>query len=55
MTGLEAARAELAATLGPEAVLSDPLALKLYARDASWVYGWAGLVALPGFQAGVVV
>ena len=38
MTRLEAARRELAA-LGDEEVLADPLALRLYARDASIVEG----------------
>src|SRR4026207_1631422 len=33
--------------LGVEAVLVDPLALRLYARDASMVEGSAGLVAFP--------
>jgi len=42
---LEAARAELVAALGADAVLNDPLALRLYARDASMVEGSAGLVA----------
>ena len=47
MTRLETARRELAAALGDEAVLADPLALRLYARDASIVEGSAGLVAFP--------
>jgi glycolate oxidase len=47
MTGVEAARRELEQALGPDAVLSDPLALRLYARDASMVEGSAGLVAFP--------
>jgi len=47
MTKLEAARRELSAALGAEAVLVDPLALRLYARDASIVEGTAGLVAFP--------
>jgi glycolate oxidase len=41
---LESARRELADALGASEVLSDPLALKLYARDASMVEGSAGLV-----------
>jgi glycolate oxidase len=47
MTRLEAARRELAAVLGDDEVLADPLALRLYARDASIVEGSAGLVAFP--------
>ena len=47
MTALDDARRELQAALGDEAVLSDPLALKLYARDASMVAGSAGLVVFP--------
>jgi glycolate oxidase len=35
------------AALGPDAILADPLALRLYARDASMVEGSAGLVAFP--------
>ncbi|HSL10442.1 MAG TPA: FAD-binding oxidoreductase, partial [Actinomycetota bacterium] len=42
-----AARRELEAALGAENVLADPLALQLYARDASMVAGSAGLVAFP--------
>jgi glycolate oxidase len=42
---LDAARKDLIAELGPEAVLTDPLALRLYARDASMVEGSAGIVA----------
>jgi FAD/FMN-containing dehydrogenase len=41
---LEAARIDLIDALGVEAVLADPLALRLYARDASMVEGSAGLV-----------
>jgi glycolate oxidase len=48
MTDVDAARRELEAALGPDAVLSDPLALRLYARDASMVEGGCALVALPG-------
>ncbi|HSL10367.1 MAG TPA: FAD-linked oxidase C-terminal domain-containing protein [Actinomycetota bacterium] len=42
-----AARRALEAALGAENVLADPLALQLYARDASMVAGSAGLVAFP--------
>src|SRR5918996_4783667 len=48
MGGLEAARRELEGALGAGAVLSDPLGLRLYARDASMVEGSAGLVVFPG-------
>src|SRR6266550_4583080 len=44
MAGLDVARDELVAALGADAVLHDPLALRLYARDASMVEGSAGLV-----------
>jgi glycolate oxidase len=47
MSDLTAARRELEEALGPDEVLSDPLALRLYARDASMVEGSAGLVAFP--------
>ena len=47
MTDVEAARRALEAALGPDEVLSDPLALKLYARDASMVEGGCALVAFP--------
>ena len=47
MSDLTAARRDLEAALGAEAVLADPLALRLYARDASMVEGSAGLVAFP--------
>ncbi|HET9672787.1 MAG TPA: FAD-linked oxidase C-terminal domain-containing protein [Actinomycetota bacterium] len=47
MRDLQAARRELEAALGADAVLSDPLALRLYARDASMVEGSAGVVAFP--------
>jgi glycolate oxidase len=47
MGDLQTARRELEATLGADAVLSDPLALRLYARDASMVEGSAGLVVFP--------
>jgi glycolate oxidase len=42
---LDAARTELIAAIGVDAVLTDPLALRLYARDASMVEGSAGIVA----------
>jgi glycolate oxidase len=42
---LDAARTELIAAIGADAVLTDPLALRLYARDASMVEGSAGIVA----------
>ncbi len=44
---LEAARLALAEALGGGNVLSDPLALRLYARDASFVEGGCALVAFP--------
>src|SRR5688500_11667304 len=47
MSDLDAARRELQGSLGADAVLSDPLALRLYARDASMVEGSAGLVVFP--------
>ena len=47
MTDVDAARRALEAALGPAEVLSDPLALKLYARDASMVEGGCALVAFP--------
>jgi glycolate oxidase len=47
MPDLDAARRELEGALGADAVLSDPLALRLYARDASMVEGSAGLVVFP--------
>jgi glycolate oxidase len=47
MGDLSAARRELESELGRDEVLSDPLALRLYARDASIVEGSAGLVAFP--------
>ena len=47
MSDLRAARRDLEAALGADAVLADPLALRLYARDASMVEGSAGLVAFP--------
>ena len=47
MTDVEAARRALEDALGPDEVLSDPLALTLYARDASMVEGGCALVAFP--------
>jgi glycolate oxidase len=47
MADVEAARRELEAALGAEDVLVEPLALRLYARDASMVEGSAALVAFP--------
>ena len=47
MSDLTAARRDLEAALGADAVLADPLALRLYARDASMVEGSAGLVVFP--------
>src|SRR5687768_12511281 len=54
MTGVDAARSELVEALGGDAVLSDPLALRLYARDASMVEGSAGLVVFPASTDDVV-
>ena len=54
MAELDAARRELTDALGPDAVLSDPLAMKLYARDASLVEGKAGLVVFPRSTGDVV-
>jgi glycolate oxidase len=47
MADVEAARRALEAALGPAEVLSDPLALALYGRDASLVEGGCALVAFP--------
>ena len=47
MADLDAARRALEAALGADDVLTDPLALRLYARDASMVEGSAGIVAFP--------
>src|SRR6266516_1592104 len=55
MAELDAARDELVAALGPDAVLHDPLALRLYARDASMVEGSAGLVVFVQSAEDVVV
>ncbi|MEX0754659.1 MAG: FAD-linked oxidase C-terminal domain-containing protein [Actinomycetota bacterium] len=46
-THVAAARAALERALGADEVLSDPLALRLYARDASMVEGGCALVAFP--------
>jgi glycolate dehydrogenase FAD-linked subunit len=54
MTAIEDAHAELATALGSDEVLSDPLALRLYARDASMVEGGCALVAFPRDRRGVV-
>ncbi|MGH2636149.1 MAG: FAD-binding oxidoreductase [Actinomycetota bacterium] len=47
MADVEAARRALEEALGTAEVLSDPLALRLYARDASLVEGGCALVAFP--------
>jgi glycolate oxidase len=47
MTATDAARAAISQALAPERVLSDPLELALYARDASMFEGGCSLVALP--------
>jgi glycolate oxidase len=47
MADVETARAALEAALGADEVVSDPLALRLYARDASMVEGGCALVAFP--------
>ncbi|HEX9123784.1 MAG TPA: FAD-linked oxidase C-terminal domain-containing protein [Actinomycetota bacterium] len=47
MADVEAARRALEEALGPAEVLADPLALGLYARDASMVEGGCALVAFP--------
>jgi glycolate oxidase len=47
MADVDAARRALEDALGPTEVLSDPLALRLYARDASLVEGGCALVAFP--------
>jgi glycolate oxidase len=47
MPDLTLVRDELVTTLGPDRVVADPLALRLYARDASIVEGAAGVVVLP--------
>lgn len=47
MADVEAARRALEDALGADEVLSDPLSLRLYARDASMVEGGCALVAFP--------
>jgi len=47
MAHVDAARRALEHALGPAQVVSEPLALKLYARDASLVEGGCALVAFP--------
>jgi len=47
MAEVDAARRALEDALGPAEVLSDPLALRLYARDGSMVEGGCALVAFP--------
>lgn len=47
MADVDGARAALEAALGTDEVLSDPMALRLYARDASMVEGGCALVAFP--------
>jgi glycolate oxidase len=47
MADVDGARLALERALGREQVLSDPLARKLYARDASMVEGSCALVAFP--------
>jgi glycolate oxidase len=47
MADVEAARGALEEALGAAEVLSDPLALALYGRDASMVEGGCALVAFP--------
>ena len=47
MADVDAARRALEDALGAGEVLSDPLALRLYARDASMVEGGCALVAFP--------
>src|SRR5919106_3900728 len=47
MADVEAARRALEDALGQSEVLSDPLALRLFARDASLVEGGCALVAFP--------
>ena len=47
MADVEAARLALEDALGASEVLSEPLARRLYARDASLVEGGCALVAFP--------
>ncbi len=55
MADIDAARTELEEALGSAEVLSDPLALTLYARDASMVEGGCALVAFPHSIEDVVI
>ena len=54
MSDVGAARLALESALGADRVLSDPLARRLYARDASMVEGSCSLVALPASTDDVV-
>jgi glycolate oxidase len=54
MADIDGARRTLEAALGTDHVLADPLALKLYARDASMVEGGCALVAFPRSMADIV-
>ncbi len=47
MADIEAAHRDLVDALDADRVLADPLALRLYARDASMVEGGCALVAFP--------
>jgi glycolate oxidase len=47
MADIDGARRALEAALGTDEVLSDPLALRLYGRDASMTEGGCALVAFP--------
>ena len=47
MADIEGARRDLVAALDADRVLADPLALRLYARDASMVEGGCALVVFP--------
>ena len=54
MADVDGARRALERALGPDEVLADPLALRLYARDASMVEGGCALVAFPRKLADIV-
>ena len=54
MTDIDSARRALEQALGPAEILSDPLALKLYARDASMVEGGCALVAFARSEEDIV-
>jgi FAD/FMN-containing dehydrogenase len=54
MADVDAARRALEDALGPAEVLSDPLALRLYARDASMVEGGCAVVAFPRTLDGII-